>query len=139
MAASYPTTTKTFVDRVDNTSPVVAADVNAAYAEITAIQSTVGTTPASTLGWSGTFDQTTTDFTTVKARIQNAEYGLDVAYNQRVKTNGGSTISSSSSTIGLVMQTTGTGNLVNFKNTSGTIVTSVSKDGIINAIDGGTA
>jgi hypothetical protein len=139
MAASYPTTTKTFVDRVDNTSPVVAADVNAAYAEITAIQSTVGTTPASTLGWSGTFDQTTTDFTTVKARIQNVEYGLDVAHNQRVKTGGGSTISSSSSTIGLVMQTTGTGNLVNFKNTSGTVVTSVSKDGIINAIDGGTA
>lgn len=139
MAASYPTSVKSFVERVDNTSPVVAADVNSVYAEVSAIESVIGTTPASTGGWSGTFDQTTTDFTTVKARVQNIEYGLDVAHNQRVKTNGGSTISSASTTIGLVMQTSGTGNLVNFKNTSGTIVTSVSKDGIINAIDGGTA
>jgi hypothetical protein len=139
MAANYPNSVKTFVNKVDNTDAVIASDVNLLYAEVSAIESVVGVTPASTTGWSGTFDQTSTDFTTVTSRIQNIEYGLNIAYNQRVNTLGGSTIGSSGTTIGLTIQTTGTGNLLNFKNTSGTIVTSVTKDGWINVIDGGDA
>jgi hypothetical protein len=139
MAAVYPNSVKSFVNTVDNTDTVIASDVNLAYAEISAIESVLGTTPSATLGWTGSFDQTSSDFTTVTNRIQNAEYGLNIAYNQRVNTLGGSTIGSSSTTVGLTLQTSGTGNLANFKNTSGTIVTSVTKDGWINVIDGGAA
>lgn len=137
--AVYPTSVQSFIDKRDNTDAVIAADVNLLYAEVTAIENVVGTTPQVTSGWSGSFDQTTTNFGTLKARLQNVEYGLDGAFNHRVKVAGGSTIASSSSTIGLVMQTSGTGNLINFKNTSGTVVTTVTKDGWVDIIDGGSA
>ena len=139
MAATYPTAVKSFTSKIDNTDAVIASDVNLLYSEVTQIETTVGVTPSATLGWSGTFDQTTADFTTVTARIQNIEYGLNTAYNARVKTTGGSTIAPTSTTVGLTYQTSGTGNLTNWNNTSGTTVTSVTKDGWISAIDGGSA
>ena len=133
MAASYPSSIKTFVEKRDNTDAVIASDVNLAYSEITAIETVLGSAPSATAGWSGTFDQTTTDFTTVKSRLQNIEYGLNVAYNQRVKTTGGSTISSSSTTVGLTISTSGTGNLLVAGNTT------INSSGNIVLIDGGTA
>jgi hypothetical protein len=137
--ATYPAAIRSFTNKVDNTDTVIASDVNLLYDEVTQIETTVGITPATTLGWSGTFDQATTNFTTVAARLQNVEYGLNTAFNARVKTTGGSTIASTSTTVGMTYQTSGTGNLVNYNNTSGTTITSITKDGWISAIDGGSA
>jgi hypothetical protein len=70
MAASYPTTKVNFTRKVDLQDLVVAADINKAYDEIEAIQATLGTLPAL---------QGSTDWMTVKARIENIESGLSVA------------------------------------------------------------
>jgi len=134
MAATYPSSVKTFINKIDNTDAVIASDVNLAYEEITAIESTIGTTPAISSTWSGTFSTTSTnDFTTVGARLNNIEYGLYTAFNNRVSTGGGSTIASSSTTVGLTLTTSGSGNLFSAGNTV------INSSGNIVTIDGGTA
>lgn len=134
MAANYPSAEKYFTNKIDNQDTVIASDVNLAYEEITAIQTTLGTIPASSSTWSGTFDSTSAkDWTTVKGRLENIEYGLKVAYDQRVRTNGGSTIASASTTVGLTISTSGTGNLFAAGNTV------INSSGNIVTIDGGTA
>jgi hypothetical protein len=134
MAASYPAAAKYFTNKVDNTDTVIASDVNLAYDEITAIETTLGTTPAVSSTWSGTFDSTSAaNWTTVSGRLENIEYGLKVAFDQRVRTTGGSTIASTSTTVGLTISTSGTGNLFAAGNTV------INSSGNIVTIDGGTA
>lgn len=143
MAASYPSSIKVFTTKTDNVDPVVASDVNLAYSEITALETLVGVEPSKQTGWSGTFDTTTTDFGSLSARVLNIEYGLYTAYNNRVKTNGGSTITPSSGSVtGLVIKSasdSGSGNLFEARNESNTVVTAIGPKGWILAIDGGTA
>jgi len=67
MPAVYPTTRVNFTRKVDLQDLVVAADINAAYDEIEAIQSTLGLLPAL---------QGSTNWVTVKARIENIESAL---------------------------------------------------------------
>lgn len=134
MAAQYPASIKTFTSKVDNTDTVIASDVNLIYDEVTALETTLGTIPATSSTWSGTFNSTsTTDWTTVGARLNNIEYGLKTAHDSRVKTNGGSTIASTSTTVGLTISTSGTGNLLAAGNTV------INSSGNIVTIDGGTA
>jgi hypothetical protein len=133
MSAVYPTSVKTFIPKVDNVSPVIAADVNLAYLEISAIETTLGVTPTTVSSWSGTLDQSTTVWPSVAARIANIEKGLNTAFNDRVRSTGGSTIASSSTTVGLTISTSGTGNLLVAGNTT------VDSSGNIVLIDGGTA
>lgn len=134
MAASYPSAAKYFTNKVDNTDTVIASDVNLAYEEITAIETTLGTTPAVSSTWSDTFDYTSgANWTTVTGRINNLEGGLKVAYTQRVNTLGGSTIASTNTTVGLTISTSGTGNLFAAGNTV------INSSGNIVTIDGGTA
>lgn len=138
MPAVYPSTPQTFEPKVDNVSPVIAADVNLAYLEITAIETTLGTNPAVST-WSGSFDQATTNWGTVRDRITNIEKGLNVAYNDRVKSTGGSTIANSSS-VALTLQTSllATSNLLEVKDSGGTVRTAINSSGYIVAISGGT-
>ena len=139
MTASYPAGIKTFTNKVDYTDAVIASDVNSAYDEITALETALGVTPTTSSTWSGTANYTSgTNYSSVSARIANIEFGVKSLYDARVSI-GGTSILTSSTTVGLTFQTSGTGNLVNFNNTSGTTVTSITKDGWISAIDGGTA
>jgi hypothetical protein len=134
MAANYPASVKTFTNKVDNVDTVIASDVNLVYDEVTAVETTLGTIPATSSTWSGTFNSTsTTDWSTVGARLNNIEYGLYTAYNSRVNIAGGSTIASTNSTVGLTISTSGTGNLFAAGNTV------INSSGNIVAIDGGTA
>jgi uncharacterized protein len=112
-----------------------------AYDEITALENIIGTSPATISGWTGTFDQSTTAWVTLRERLQNDEYGLNEAYNNRVKITGNSTIAPNASTVGLKIKAaaSATANLLELQNSSGTAVTVVGKDGWILAIDGGTA
>jgi hypothetical protein len=141
MAAVYPSSVKSFTKKVDNRDPVIASEVNLLYDEVTAVETILGTTPTTISGWSGTFDQTTTVWNTVRERIQNSEYGLNEAYNNRVKITGNSTIAPNASTVGLKIKaaTSATANLLELQNSSGTAITTVGKDGWILAINGGTA
>jgi hypothetical protein len=141
MAAVYPSTIKNFIQKVDNTDPVVANDVNVVYDEVTSIQTVIGALPTAS-SWSGSFNQVTSDWVTVSGRIQNIEYGLNEAYNNFTDKRGGSTITPSSATvIGVTIKAASgqTANLTNWRNSSNTVVTSVTKDGWIAAIDGGDA
>ena len=106
MTASYPASVKTFTRKRDLLDIVLAADINLVYDEVTAMQTVMGTFPAVNLGWdSGTFDQSTLTWPNVRARIQNIEYGLFQAFNDRVKSSGGSTLTpASAATIGLTIK-----------------------------------
>lgn len=130
--ATYPTGIPAFSARTDGTDPVIAQDINAPYTEITAIATTLGITPSKPT-WTGTFNTSSTDFVTVTSRIANIETGVKEAYNNRVKTAGGSTIASTSTTVGLTISTSGTGNLLVAGNTT------INSSGYIAVIDGGTA
>lgn len=143
--ATYPGSIELFAGknpRTDNVDPVMAADVNLLYSEVSAIETTVGINPATTPSWSGDFDGTTTSWGTVAARIANLEKGVKATIDGRVKTAGGSSIESSGvSVVGLSFRaiSSQTANLLELKNSSGTVVTAVSPAGHIVAIDGGTA
>lgn len=144
MAAQYPNSVKTFVNKADLQDYVIANDVNQVYEEVTSIQSTLGTIPQASGVWgSGTFTTPSTAWPSVKARIQNIENGV-YAINQTYVTNvGGSTITpASSSTVGLTVRGASgqTANLMEFKNSAGTVVAYITAAGaFVGLVDGGTA
>ena len=133
---TYPSSVKSFgTDRIDGTDVVIASDVNSAYAEIVSIETTLGTSPNVSPIWgSGSFSTATTSWTDVKSRIANVEAGVNTVFNDRVSKSGGSTISSTSTTVGLTLNTSGTGNLLSANGN-----TVINSNGYIVTIDGGTA
>ena len=130
--------------QVDDQDTVNAADVNTAYDELRAIQVELGTNPSDrAIGWaSGTFSTASQSFDTVSARIQNAETGVAAVTVAHVSKSGGSQILPAvASTVGLQIraQTEQSANLLEIKNSSNTVTTSVNSSGYIVAIDGGSA
>ena len=144
MPASYPTSVKSFIAQVDLTSIVDAVDVNDAYDEITAIQTTLGTSPATSGTWgASSFSSSTTSWTTVKERIQNIENGVYPAVNGSVSKSGGDIITSSgASVVSLTLKgaSSQSANLFEAKDSSNTVLAFLSASGEFQAvkIDGGT-
>lgn len=141
MAAVYPTDIKQFTNKIDNTDAVIASDVNLLYAEVSQIETTLGKTP-SVPDWAHSFSQAGTDFNTVTERLGNIEGGLNTAYNARVKTTGGSVITqpdASTLGVGLTAFSDVSLNLLEAKNSAGTVITAIGPKGWILAIDGGSA
>jgi len=131
--AVYPDGVKSFTTKEDFTDLVLAEHVNALQQEVTAIQATIGTLPQVTAGYAGTFDEATVTFATLKARIANIEQGIkgDV-HTQYTHNTGNDTIQASNATvIPLRLQgfTNQTADLLQFKNSSGTILTKVDNAG----------
>jgi hypothetical protein len=141
MAANYPTTPVSFSQRTDNSDPVVASDVNILYDEVTAIGATIGTAPTTSTGWTGTFSASNTSWATLRERVQHAEYGINVAYTDRVSLAGESVVLPASNKVGLSIKgaVSATSNLMEFKNSSNAVVTAVGPSGWILTIDGGSA
>lgn len=142
----YPARVKSWTARRDLQDLVVAADVNTIYDEVTAMQQDLGaggvrTSPT----WgSGSFDNVTLNWTSLKDRLANIEYGLHLSFNQRVSTSGGSVIQSAAdSTVSLTLRAKSgqTANLLEARTSAGSVVASVSTTGTLYAsvIDGGTA
>jgi hypothetical protein len=144
MAASYPSNQVAFARKIDLTSTVQAADINSAYDEIEAIESSLGTLPDTATSYSGTPNfNTPTSFGTVSARLFNIEKAAYYSYTNGLTGNGGFTISTTSvSTPNITVSaiSSQTANLIEFKNGSSTLV-SVSPSGTLQAvvIDGGSA
>ena len=90
MTAYYPSSVKTFTNRVDFTDTILAEHVNSLQDEVNAIEATLGTYIKTGSGWVGSFDQVTTAWDTVKDRLVNIEYGLGDAY-LRILPSGGTT------------------------------------------------
>ena len=77
MAASYPSSVKVFPTHVNVTEVIDASHPNIIQAEVSAIESAVGTTPslataATASGWANT----ATDYGTVTGRLANIESGV---------------------------------------------------------------
>jgi predicted phage gp36 major capsid-like protein len=142
MAANYPTTLPVFYTKTNLTDIVNAQDVNVLYDEVSAIASSVGAIPTTRVNSWGNTSFVTTPFTTVAARIENVENGAYIAYNQRVNTAGGSTIVPTTDVVAVTLQaatSVTSKNLLEVKNTSGTVIAFISNTGTISAniIDGG--
>ena len=149
MPASYPTSIKVwsptdpgFEYPEDLKTVVYARHVVSIYDEVTAVQQQLGAGGVATSGtWgSGAFSSATTAWGSLKERLQNIENGVFTSVNNRVSTVGGSSIVSSSSAVGLIIRTSGSGNLLELRNTSNTLVNRFAADGtFFGVIDGGTA
>jgi len=77
MAATYPGTVKTYTDKIDGTSIVAAADINSVQQEIQAVETALGTNPATSLipASVGTYNAAGVS-TSLSARVGNLEAGL---------------------------------------------------------------
>ena len=134
MTASYPTTVVPFTPKVDFTDVVLAAHVNRLQEEVVAIQTELGTDVAVGSGWVGDVDFATTNWDTLKDRIANIEYGLKDVYDDYVSLVGGSTIvSAANSTVSLTIKAKSgqTANLIEFKNSSNSVISNVNSSGNI--------
>lgn len=78
MAVYYPGNIKNdFSSKVDFTDTVIAAHINDLQGEVTAIETTLGTSPLTSSGWGTTgFNTSTTTWSTLKDRIYNIEIGI---------------------------------------------------------------
>lgn len=123
---------------------VYARHVTSIYTEVTAMQTElgagVGGLKTSVTESAGSFDVGTSGKTwgDLKARLANLEQGVFDGVNRRVNTAGGSTIASSSSTVGLAIKTAGTGNLLEIRKSNNDLVNWFDKNGVFyGVIDGG--
>ena len=144
--ATFPSAlfNNTSAAQVDDLDTVNASDVNTVYDELNAIEVELGTNPSDrAIGWaSGTFSTASETFATVGARIQNVETGVAAVTTNHVSKLGGSQIlPSTASTIGLQIRaaTSQSVNLLEIKDSSNAVTTSVNSAGYIVAIDGGSA
>jgi hypothetical protein len=134
VTASYPSTVKSFVTKVDFTDTVLAEHVNSLQLEVTSIETVLGTSIRTGSGWVGTFDVITSSWNTLKDRIANIEYGLKDVYDEYVSNVGGSVIVSSATGVkSLVLRARAsqTANLVEFQTSASAVVTKVLPDGTI--------
>lgn len=130
MAASYPTSVRTFTNKVDIVDTIFADHVNVLQDEVRAIEVSLGTSLLSS-SYSGTFAQTTT-WTSISNRLANIEAGLvsGVVGSPYFKKSGDN-ISPASGSVGLTLKTTaGTTNLLEARNAANTLRFNVDYDGL---------
>ena len=140
MAASYPNNLVGFTRVADNVDSVEASHVNLVYAEVEALETTLGVTPEIASNFSGTFSRTSAqDFVTVNARLNNVEFGVVHALDTKVDMGGGSNIAPTAGVKGLQITaaTSATANLLEAVGTS--VTTTIGPEGWVLSIDGGTA
>ncbi len=149
MTAVYPVAIKEFSRRQDGRDVVVANDVNVVYDEVQEIETQLGIGGVVTSNWTSgnAFSTATTNWYTnggLKARLDNIEVGVLRGINGSVATAGGSTITpSGTGVIGVTIKGASgqTANLLDIRNSSNTLLASVDKDGVLQAVTirGGTA
>jgi hypothetical protein len=131
----YPGAAIQFTYKQNYTDTVIAEDVNTAYDEIISLGSTIGTNPTTndSLSVLSSYVATSVTWPTLKARIQNIENGVYTAFNNRVSTAGGSTITSGGTgTVGLVVKATSgqTVDILQTQKSDGTVTFKVDKNGV---------
>jgi hypothetical protein len=117
MVAQFPTSIRTFTNKVDLVDTVLADHINALQDEVRAMAISLTGNPATnilTSSFGGTFTSATTSWASVDERLNNIEAGLvggTGAASPYVK-KVGDAIQPPSGTVGLVLKTTaGTANL----------------------------
>ena len=138
--ASYPSNIINFgPDKQNTVDLIIANDPNTLRAEVVAIESTIGTTPAlsTAASSSSTWYNDGRDYSSITSRLANIEIGIVAdTHTQYVKRVGGSTITpASSSTVGLTIAATSgqTADLQEWKDEAGNVVTYIDAAGILYA------
>lgn len=131
MPASFPTSIRTFTNKVDLVDTVLADHVNALQDEVRALEINIGT-GLKTSTFTGTFTSGTSSWSSLSDRLNNIEAGLvngTGAVSPYVKKVGDS-IQPPSGTVGLVLKTTaGTANLFETRNSANALGFSVDSAG----------
>jgi hypothetical protein len=87
--AYYPSSIKNdFTTKVDFSDTILAGHVNDLQGEVTAIEGTLGTSITVSSGWVGSFDRLTTNWSTLKDRLNNIEYGLNTLLSENIPAGG---------------------------------------------------
>lgn len=135
MAATYPSSVRSFTTKVNNIDIIDAAHPNVIQEEVVAIESTLGVNPQISSGLSGSYVSASTTFDSVSARLDNIEKGITGdTHAQYVKVAGGSTvINTAAATVALTVQgaASQTANLQEWKNSAGTVVAAIGPDGVL--------
>lgn len=130
MAASYPTSIRSFTNKVDIVDTIFADHVNVLQDEVRAVEVSLGETLLSS-SYSGSFAQTSS-WASLSLRLANIEAGLvsGVTGSPYFK-KAGDVISPASGTVGISVKTTaGTANLVETRNSANTLRFNVDYDGV---------
>mgnify|MGYP006273603725 CR=1 FL=1 len=134
MTASYPATVKTFTSKVDLVDTVFAAHVNDLQDEVNALEASIGAGIKTSSGWVGSLDTTTTTWSTLRARIDNIEYGITTALDRSLP-SGGTTnqvlVKSSNSNYAVAWSSTISGYV---SQTNGTVSSASTSSGVVRNI-----
>ena len=87
----YPGSVRNFGSDVVNFTDTILADhVNILRAEVNSVQTVLGTYLTLSSGWTGSFTRPNISYTwdSLKDRLANIEYGLNIAYSARTPTGG---------------------------------------------------
>jgi hypothetical protein len=139
MAASYPSSVRSFSTKRNTLDIIDASDPNGVQEEIVAIQATLGVSPSLSTAPSstGTFSAISTTFSTLTARLANIETGIVAdTHTQYVKRTGNEIITNATASnvaLNIVGATSQSANLQNWKSNSGTVLVSVSSNGTLTA------
>lgn len=142
MAAAYPSSVKVFSTHVNITEVIDAGHPNTIQEEVVAIESTLGVTPSlsTTPSPSGTFNGTSTSYSTVSARLANIETGVvSDAHTQYIRKAGDTSniiTSGAPTTKALVLRGAAIGqsaNLQEWQDSGSSVVANVSPTGAVTA------
>ena len=135
MPASYPSSIRTFTNKVDLVDTVLADHVNALQDEVRALELVLGATSFGgnplTSDYTGTFSTTTT-WTSLDQRLNNIEAGLvNGVTNSPYVRKVGDSIQPPSGTVGLTLKTTGgSANLLESLSTTNVLGFNINSAGI---------
>jgi hypothetical protein len=137
--ASYPSQVATFPTHVNITEIIDASHPNNIQGEVVAIESTLGVDPvtSTTPSPSGTFNGTSTTFSSVKARLDNIEIGIvSDAHTQYIRKTGDTAniiVPSAITTKGLIVKAASgqTANLQEWQTSGGTPTTYINASGAL--------
>jgi hypothetical protein len=139
MAASYPSSVRSFSTKRNTLDIIDASDPNGIQEEVVAIQTAIGVSPALSTApsSSGTFSATATTFSTLTARLANIETGIVAdTHTQYIKRVGNENIANAVAgnvALSITGASSQSANLQNWKTNSGTVVASVSANGTLTA------
>lgn len=137
MAAAYPAGIASFINKINVTDIIDASHPNALQDEVVATQLTLGTEPnrSTSPSSSGTFNATSTLFSTVGARLNNLEVGVVSDAHTQYLRKAGDTANvitvGASTTKGLVVRgaASQSANLLEFQNSSSTVLSAINSAG----------
>jgi prepilin-type processing-associated H-X9-DG protein len=137
MAASYPTSIAGFLDKVNVVDIIDASHPNSIQSEVIAIESTLGTEPnrSTTPSPTGTFNGSSTLFSTVGLRLNNIEVGVVSDAHTQYLRKAGDTANvitiGASTTKGLVIRgaSSQSANLQDWQDSSSTVLARIDASG----------